>query len=299
MRLVAGAYPSYFDDPAANRDFLSALGSDDRFGALELPIRGTSDDLTWPEGAAESWGAVVTQIPGTTAAMEADEKFGLASSSVRGRANAVEFARHTFQRVQELKRAGHPVIAVELHSAPRHWCGARFLAESLSRIAKWDWGETALVVEHCDAARQGYPAQKGFLELVEEIDAVAEVSRGVQTRLGVSLNWARSAIETRSARAPYAHLFQARQAGLLTGLMFSSVSPEQTSFGPEWVDAHLAPAGVPGAPDSSLLTALGIGECLDALPESMIFLGFKVGLEGLNTPQERARAWSEMADLIH
>ena len=298
MRLVAGAYPSYFHDPAANRDFLSTLGSNDRFGALELPIHGTSDDLTWPDGAEESWDAVVTQIPGTMAAMQTDEKFGLASSSVRGRADAVEFARHTFHRAQELKQSGHRVIAVELHGAPRHWCGTRFLAESLSRIAKWDWGETALVIEHCDAARQGRLAQKGFLELVEEIDAVSEVKRSVQTRLGISLNWARSAIEARSARAPYAHLFQARQAGLLAGLMFSSVSPDQTAFGPEWVDAHLAPAGVSGAPDSSLLTAVGIGEYLDALPESMIFLGFKVGLDGLNTPQERARAWSEMADLV-
>lgn len=297
MRLVAGAYPSYFPDPSTNREFLALLGTNDRFGALELPLHGSDGDLAWPDGAPGHWGAVLTLIPGTMAQIAEDEKFGLASSSVRGRANAVEFARYALDQARRLHQDGHRVIAVELHSAPRHWCEPRFLAESLGRVAKWDWGETAVVVEHCDAPRQGREPQKGFLELVDEIDVLSEARRDAATRLGIGLNWARSAIETRSARAPYAHLFQVRQAGLLAGLMFSSVSGEPTSFGPAWTDAHLAPAGVPGAPDSSLLTATAIGECMAALPDGVAFVGFKVGLEGIGSPSGRAASWAAMAEL--
>lgn len=294
MPLVAGAYPCYFADADANREFLATLGRDQRFGSLELPIRGTDDDLAWPDGAPADWGTVITQIPGTMGRMATDSEFGLASTSERGRAEAIDFARHTFERAQALKDAGHPVIAVELHSAPRGGGSASALAESLAHIAWWGWGDTWLVIEHCDAPRPGSVPQKGFLELADEIEVVGSVRSSSQTRVGVTINWARSVIEARSVEAGYAHIIQAREAGVLAGVMFSSVSPEATSFGEPWIDAHLAPRGVPGAPESSLLTADIVRLCIDALPSDLAYLGFKVGLEGLDTPAERAAAWSSL-----
>ena len=298
MRLVAGAYPCYFPEPDATAEFLAALGADDRFGALELPIRGLDDPLTWPDGAPDDWAAVVTQIPGTMGMMARDPQVGLASTAIRGRTDAIEFARHTFERVNALKDAGHPVIAVELHSAPRGWCEPTALAESLSHIGKWAWGDTWLVLEHCDAPRPGIEPQKGFLELAEEIDVITRLRDTLDTRLGITINWARSVIETRSVHAGLAHVVQAREAGVLAGMMFSSVSPEETSFGHPWIDAHLAPVGVPGAPSSSLLTPELLDDCLDALPTDLLYLGAKVGLEHIDSPKRRAAAWSAVVDLV-
>lgn len=298
MRLVAGAHPSYFTDPGKNRRFLELLGADERFGALELPVHNPADPLSWPHGAPEDWAAVVTQLPATKTAMSADPTFGLASTSVRGRSDALDLTRYTFQRVKALQESGHPVIAVELHSAPLGGGSVKALKDSLTHISRWNWGATRLVVEHCDAPRASHEPHYGFLELAEEIDAVADASRDTATRIGISLNWSRSVIETRSVNAGYAHLWQAKQSGLLSGMMFSSVCPEETPFGPAWMDAHQPPLGLPGAPKSSLLTPQIVQQCLDALPPELGFLGFSCALEGINTPAERAEAWFYLADLV-
>lgn len=297
MRLTAGAYPCYFADPDLNREFLAALGRDERFGSLELPLRGLDDPLAWPDGAPAEWGAVITQIPGTMGQLGTNPDFGLSSTSAAGREAAIAFTRHTFERAQALSGAGHPVIAVELHSAPRGNGDVAALAESLIEIGSWGWGDTQLIIEHCDAPRPGIAPQKGFLELADEIAAVTTAREASPTRIGVAINWARSVIETRSTQAGYAHLIQAREAGVLNGLMFSSCSPEATSFGEAWIDAHLAPVGAPGAPTTSLLTDAIIRACLDAAPSDLHYLGFKVGLDGIESPADRAAAWSRLADL--
>lgn len=297
MPLVAGAYPCYFTEPSANQEFLSGLGMDQRFSALELPVRTLKDPVNWPAGAPGHWDGVLTLIPATMAALETNPDFGLASTSEQGRRAAVDFTRHVLRRAQTLKAQGHQVIAVELHSAPRQGSDPQAFAQSLSEIASWKWGETILAVEHCDARRPGVTPQKGFLELAEEIDVIRSLPKG-STRVGVTINWARSVIETRAAEAGQAHLVQTATAGVLVGLMFSSVSAQRTSFGPAWVDAHLAPAGSAGTPESSVLTSQIIKSCLEILPPDSGYLGFKVGVENLDTPDERVQVWRGLADLI-
>ncbi|PID98553.1 MAG: DUF4862 domain-containing protein [Actinomycetales bacterium] len=296
MALVAGLYPSYFDDPGQNREFLELVGNDNRYNALEIPINSKSEPVFWPDGAPEGWGAVVTQLPATMANIAENKNFGLASTDDSQRSAAMDLAQHTFTSVLTLKETGHPVIAVEIHSAPKGGSVAA-LQNSLDVIASWDWGETKLVIEHCDAPRSTHGTKKGFLELFEEIALVTEL-RESGLNIGITINWARSAIETRSAQAGISHLIQTRDAGVLTGMMFSSVSTAETSFGPPWSDAQLAPKNIPGAPPESLLTTELLSGCLRELPEEVSYLGAKVTLEGCTTPKERADAWSHIADML-
>lgn len=291
--LIAGAYPSYPSDPPDREEFLRLLGEDERFGGLELPVK-VGEPATWPSGAPEHWAAVLTNIGFTMQTLATTPEQGLASRDVEGRRAAIEQVRDLLDQTNELKASGHPVIAVELHSAPAGG-DPHALQDSLTRIASWDWGETVICLEHCDAPRPGHDPEKGFLELGDEISAVHKAAQRRPSRLGITINWARSVLEDRNVLTGLAHVAQAREAGVLAGLMFSSASPEQTSFGYPWIDAHLSLAGAPGSPESSVLTPRLLHDCLAAAGD-LDYLGWKVGLDGVSSPADRAAAWGELAN---
>jgi hypothetical protein len=224
--------------------------------------------------------------------------FGLASPDAAGRREALEFTAGVREFVLRLEDEGHVVEAVELHSAPYPNASAPRFRESLEEILGWEWGSTRLLVEHCDAPRAGRRPEKGFLTFPAEMDVLQALRADGVGQVGMVINWARSVIETRNPDTAAEHIAQARAAGVLAGVMFSGCSPVETEFGYPWIDAHLPPVGVDGAPASSLLTGGHMADCL-AAAGPVPLLGFKIGLpaEGL-TAGRRVDRLRQMCALV-
>jgi len=297
--LILGAYPIEPDDPGQRRRLFELLGASGLYGGLELPYYSTGG-IPWPEGAPRDWRAVVTAIPGTMNRMGTDPVFGLASEDAEGRARAIDFAAGIRDHVAAVAAAGPLPVAVELHSAPRAGGHLDALAESLTLLAAWDWSGARLVIEHCDAPRPSWTPEKGFLELDDEIAAVAAAIAATGSRFGITINWARSAIEGRSPETAVRHIESARTAGVLSGVMFSGCSPVATDFGYPWIDAHLPAREVEGAPNSSLLTAERIRESIVAAGP-VDYLGLKIGLRpaSLGVEAQVARLATMAKDITH
>ncbi|WP_045731126.1 DUF4862 family protein [Pseudarthrobacter chlorophenolicus] len=295
MSLIVGAYPA---QPAASQqEFYRGLATVPAVRGLELPY-GPHGGSPWPAGAPADWSAVVTSIPGTMQRLNASAAFGLASTDAGGRKEALEFVASLHAYVLSLKDDGRQVEAVELHSAPYPGANAAMFGASLSEILEWDWATTRVLVEHCDAPRPGGTPEKGFLAFADEVDVIRPLREQAAGQVGVVVNWARSVIETRNPDTAAEHIALAREAGVLAGVMFSGCSPDTTEFGYPWIDAHLPPVEVDGAPPSSLLNRAEIQRCLAAAGAAP-FIGFKVGLprEGL-TAQDRVDRLRQMCDLI-
>lgn len=296
MSLIVGAYPAVPEAPQ-QQQFYEGLGRVPSIRGLELPY-GESGGYPWPNGAPDSWSAVVTAIPGTMQRLNREKTFGLASTNTQGRLEALKFVSGLRDYVLRLTQEGHPVEAVELHSAPRRSSSASALEESFKEVLDWDWGGTRLLIEHCDAPRPGSKPEKGFLTFSEEVDVIRSLREQGWEQAGIVVNWARSVIETQNPDTAVEHLSQAGEAGALAGLMFSGCSPTATEFGYPWIDAHLPAVEVAGAPPGSLLNASEIQRCLRAAgPVSLT--GFKIGLplHGLS-PDERVARLQQMCELI-
>ena len=296
MSLIVGAYPAQ-PTGAAQRLFFDELARVRSIRGLELPYRAAGGEA-WPSGAAEAWTAVVTAIPGTMQRLGEEGRFGLASNDPDGRRSALHFVAGIRSYVASLVDAGHPVEAVELHSAPALNASATALAESLKEVLDWDWCGSAIVIEHCDKPRRGHDPEKGFLPFSAEVEVVESLRAQGLGNLGMLVNWGRSVIETGESRTAADHVRQAREAGVLMGLVFSGCSPAQTEFGYPWIDAHLPAVEVDGAPASSLLNAHEIARCLAAAGQIPI-TGFKIGvpLDAVSAV-ERAGRLQQMCDLI-
>lgn len=296
MSLIVGAYPAQSPGPL-QQQFFEQLAGISSIRGLELPYRASGGD-PWPAGAPGAWSAVVTAIPGTMQRVGLDPHFGLASTDSNGRRSAVDFVAGIKDYVAALLDTGHQVEAVELHSAPPHHASAAAFAESLEDILGWDWRGTKIVIEHCDAPRSGRAPEKGFLPFEEEVRVVRSLREQGRHDIGILVNWARSVIETGESRTAAEHIRYAREAGVLTGLMFSGCSPETTEFGYPWIDAHLPAVEVQGAPASSLLNAGEIARCLEEAGELPI-TGFKIGLpQDAGSPAERVARLRQMCNLI-
>lgn len=267
---LVGAYPAYpADDPAGSAALLAGLAGNRLIAGLELPFTGAEPPGP-PDGCDPAWVFAVTAISGTVARNATDADFGLASPDHAGRRRGLDFAAALRDYVESLS-ATHTgaVCAVEIQSAPSRRGSAAAFADSLAEIATWDWRGALVTVEHCDSAGAIGEPQKGYLSLADEIAAVKAASG---TDFGVTINWARSAIERRDASAPAEHLAQARASGVLAGLMFSGCADRETAFGAAWLDAHLPP-GMPG----TLLSEQEIRASWQAAGE-LRFAGVKMGV---------------------
>lgn len=275
MRYLVGAYPAYPPgDPPGQAELLTRLAANRLVAGLELPFTG-SEPPRLPDGADPGWAFAVTAIPGTVRRNREDPAFGLASPDPDGRRRALDFTAALRDYVQAVVEATRPggVAAVEIQSAPSRLGTAGALTDSLAEVARWDWHGAVLTVEHCDAADGVAEPQKGYLTIAEEIQAVRAAAAG--GALGITVNWARSAIERRDAAAPAEHLRLAREAGVLSGLMFSGCYDRDGDFGGAWLDAHLPP-GVPG----SLLSEREIRASWRAAG-GVAFAGLKMGIRPL------------------
>ena len=135
------------------------------------------------------------------------------------------------------------------------------------------------MIEHCDRFIPEQKPEKGFLSIEEEIRIAAEFE------VGVLINWGRSALEERSADAPYDHIIAAGKRGVLDGVVFSGAGPEETQYGYSWVDGHL-PAQVDEP--ASLMSNVEIKRCAQAAIEGGCnYLGAKMCVPTDATLQER------------
>lgn len=265
-------------DRAAEAALFEGLSRLDLEG-LELPYYGrlhAHDDAWLLDQLRPHWRFVLTLLPGTMDRLKDDKHFGLASADASGRRRALDFAENARRTVAHLRAyLGRPAVAaVALHSAPKpRGTGARAsleaFAESLSDLRGRDWGGAELLVEHCDAARPDRAPEKGFLRIEDEIAALG-LSTG-NARARVLVNWGRSAIETRSADGPTAHLRRAREASVLAGLFFSGATPSHPDYG-AWKDSH-APFSV-SCPESLLTPQAAKGALSEA--GEIDYLGLKI-----------------------
>ena len=297
MSLVVGTYPVDPTDPEDSRRFYAALDRSGLYGALELPAD-AGGARTVPAAVPPGWSLVVTAIPGTMRQMAADPTFGLASTDEEGRRRALDFAGVLREDVARLTREGRRTLAVQLHSAPRGLGSGAALQRSLTELAAWDWSGAHLTVEHCDALLPDHAPEKGFLPLESEIEAVLRTAEATGVDVGITVNWARSVIETRRPQEAERHVRRAAEDGVLAGVMFSSCAPVATEFGYPWIDAHLPSREVAGAPPASLLTATHVRDCL-AASGSPLYAGLKVDVRprGL-APEELAARITTLARII-
>jgi hypothetical protein len=305
--LVVGAYaasPAHRRwDTAAEEEFFEQLAQIPDVGAFELPWLGSihpHDDAWLHRHFPTALGAVVTDIPYTMGRIAGDPGYGLASVDEGGRERAVADVGRVRDGVRGLDDAqGRRVVGVvELHSAPRGVRGASdALAKSLTEIAGWDWDGADLVIEHCDAWREGQIPEKGFLSLDEELDAIERSGAD----LGVSLNWGRSVIEGRTPATAVAHARASAERGLLRGFMASGAAATPTDFGPAWIDAHLPFAPEPGLAHTtpgSLMTTSDVRDVLRAAGP-LAWAGVKVGCAREDAPvAERVALVQEAVEVM-
>ncbi len=295
MKLFSSAYNVWPADDEGRRAFMEGLMERDWLGGLEL---GYADSLDWPVGTPDDLPAIVSGVPGTTGHNATDPEFGLASPDEEGRQRALEWARGEAAAVARLVAEGHPIKAVQIHSAPTGKAIATIFADSLLELAGWDWGGVQLWVEHCDAHVEGQEPNKGYLSLADELAILDRVSaEAPQVSWGMVINWARSAIEGRSADTALDHIKAAAAAGWLRHVGFSSCSGEATPFGGPWADQHLPLAGTSVAPAGSLLGAAEVAQAMAAAGD--VTYGLKIALRPKDqSADEKLAGLDENATLV-
>ncbi|HEY3545013.1 MAG TPA: DUF4862 family protein [Propionicimonas sp.] len=285
---LLGAYAMAPPGGADGEAFYAGLG-ELPIGGLELPVGGVEppvggvdlrvggfergpgvDDARLQRHVRPAWELMTTGIPTVMARLGVDRSFGLSSTDADARARAVAdvaVVRDLALRLAD-RHGRRRVVSIQVHTAPGPGRGSLdALARSLEEILRWDLAGAEVVVEHCDALVVGQPAAKGFWRLEDEVATLRQVVGADDPRVGLSINWGRSAIEGRSARTPVDHIRVAREAGLLRTLVLSGVANADTAWGPAWADAHLPPRGeAPALAASavSLLDAPAVAEAVRA-----------------------------------
>lgn len=279
--IFAGAYALTatlvaFDESMA-ADFYEKLRALPSIGGLELPLHAVEKmDDPWRhlDFLPRDLDYILTPLPYVMQSLEKQPTFGLASPDEAGRREALRLADLVHERKQRLEdHCGRASVrAVEWHSAPQRLSNADALRRSLDSITRQNWGSTELWLEHCDAMIPGQIPAKGFLDLQSELKILREF------RMGLNINWGRSALEARHPQGALTHIQEAVAAGVLRGLFFSSVTVEDPVYG-TWQDNH-APMQISGdrswMPHSSLLTPAALVAALQAAQPAQALIGVKI-----------------------
>jgi len=293
MKYIIGAYaaaPSLgVDDKSVEYEFYENLiESISEIRGLEIPFWGEeihrfgSDfllDIIQP-----SWENVLSCIPGTMSNLAKNPKFGLASDDENGRAEAIAMHKKANQVLHKMNECygRQSVIAVQIATAPSTpveyvSSSADSLLKSMEEILSWDWEGAKIVIEHCDAAVDNTPFEKGFLTIEDEIKTLIELQS--MHNVGITINWARSAIEGRNTSKPLEHIELALKNNILSGLMFSGVSDNDIQYG-SWKDTHMPFSkneNVQFFEENSLLTQEEISNTLSIVDlDSVDYLGVKL-----------------------
>lgn len=300
MKLTVGAYaasPALQNwNESLEREFLTGLWKMGFVGGLEIPFFGSLhrfDEKAFFSMLKPEWNNVLTLIPGVMENLKTNPHEGLASLDNGGREKAVQFVRQAFEVAQK-----NQIRAVEIHSAPTLGVpgvqsSREALIESLQEISRWNWGNTKILIEHCDAFIQGRVPAKGFLSLEDEIEAIKTVDPESK-QFQILINWGRSAIEGHDPDQPREHIENCVKFDCLGGLIFSGVAENDPLYG-DWADSH-APF------NRTLMTQTRVHECIVAatrghrdLPD---VFGFKIqALPKTLSVSERLDFVANMADL--
>ncbi len=294
MKYIIGAYATAPSTVTWDKDlesqYYQQLKASDNIQGLEHPFVGKLhpfDDDWFLANIDNNWQFIFTSIPGVMANLANDPHFGIASTDEDGRQAALEFYQQARQAILKLNQhiGRQSVSYIKIHTAPKISTqissSTLALKTSLKTMQSWDWYGAKLIIEHCDAHIPEQPAEKGFLNLADEIASVLSVNNELNSDIGISINWGRSAIETRSAKGPIEHIKMASQSKLLKGIIFSGASGEDTPYG-QWRDSHMPPAkafNIPHFANGSLLTIEQIERSLQQCNcDELAFIGAKISL---------------------
>jgi hypothetical protein len=288
-------------DSVLESRYYQQLKALDAVKGLEHPFLGNLhpyDDDWFIANIDRKWRFVFTCIPGIMSAIGNNPKFGLASNDNPGRQEALVFMAKARTAIAKLNAAyGYSVVdAIQVQTSPSRAVASsspEALKLSLETMLQWDWQGARIVIEHCDAFIVGQKPSKGFLTLSEEIAVLEAINSQRASSLGIVINWGRSAIEARNSQGAIDHIIQAKENGLLIGLMFSGACDQTTTTGPwqeeAWKDSHRPPAlstTTLGA-IASLMTAEKMHACMLAADyKNLPILGIKIGIRPIDAPLE-------------
>lgn len=294
MKYIIGAYAiapsSVAWDKEQETKFYQQLKALKNIQGLEHPFVGqlhTHDDNWFLENIDPNWQFVFTSIPGVMANLNKNPHFGIASTNEEGRLAAISFYQQALQAITKLNNHlnKQAVSHIKIHTAPTITADSHSsieaLKSSLAILQSWDWQGAKLIIEHCDAYIKGKTPQKGFMLLADEIKAIKEINAEHGCAIGLSINWGRSAIETRSTEGPLQHIKQAYLSGLLKGVIFSGASDLESPYG-QWKDSHMPheqTLNVSSYAKGSLLTVnemkRSLGQCS---VDQLDFIGGKIAI---------------------
>lgn len=263
--LYVSAYITAPTEPAAEDAFFYAVAGLD-LGGLEYALQPEGHrtlDPDWIDAHVPAdRDLLLTLVPAMTVRRAEAPRYGLASGDAEHRALALaDVARaRDLARTLANRHGRRRVAGIEVHTSPGPLLGTPdAFAQSLEQVLGWDLAGAELLVEHCDAHVPGQTPAKGFLGLDEEL-AVVQAFGLAPDRLGMVVNWGRSAIEGRSAATPVAHTRTVADAGLLRLLVLSGATDVETAWGPAWGDMHIPPHGDDPALRASSDSLLGPAE---------------------------------------
>ncbi len=310
MSYFIGAYASSPSsdkwNPELETEFYSEIKKLANVKGLEHPFLGSLhpyDDQWFLENIDSTWNYVFTCIPGTMNELSKNPHFGLASSNKSGRKAALAFLENARLAIKKLNShlGRNAVTAIQIHSAPnqRHSESSKeHFHSSLATLLDWDWYGAKVLVEHCDTLTQNHTPTKGFLTVEEEIEAINQANTNAKNTAGIMINWGRSVIEAHHIDGAIEHITQVKASGLLSGIMFSGVSDQDTEFG-AWQDTHMPPSPFTdtsiGEP-SSLMTSKEMHRCLniaDARGTTELLLGAKLGIRPHSASIEKRIAYNK------
>ncbi len=253
LKICLGAYaasPSFPTwDISLESKFFSMLRKRDWVGGIEFPCFAYQDpfDMDWfLSQTLPQWDISITTLPLTMNNLSNMPDYGLASSVEDSRQRAVNDMHAVCKIVQRLKKklGNTSVVSVQIVSAPTRFGNALSFYVSLKEILTWPWGDTKILVEHCDAFKPQKKFIKGFLSLPEEIQAIQSIKNLTGSQIGILLNWGRSVVEGETIQTILDHIRMARDYGLLRGFIFSGTTAKHDSPYGYFGDRH-APLSTP------------------------------------------------------
>ncbi len=262
-------------------DYFKGLAALPHIIGIEHPILRPVEKypLAWlKQNVPSHWSLIITTIPAWMSMGNVDPHLGLAAANEVSRLAAVEFMREVAAYVVTLNNLfGRSLVkAVHFQSFPKNGpveirANKAALINSLQAIKQFDWQGAALNLEHCDAFIENQRAEKGLLTLSDEIEAIAQVGG-----FGMALNWARSAIETRSTHGPVAHLKLAKQHNVLKGFFFSGCTDDQSSEYGYWKDSHMPLKSKHDKRFEASLLDASLAKQIFSLLDNDVYCGIKV-----------------------
>ena len=292
MKFIIGAYASAPSNIKCSLDqetlfYEKLIDKNHHIGGLEIPFFGNDINVFGTDlilrFIKKNWLNVLTCIPASFFSVQKDPEFGLASKNESSRMEAIKTHKKANKKLHYIsdKLGYNPFYSIHIASAPStpvKGVKSSYIQfyRSLEEICSWQWLGSRIKVEHCDhSITSGF--KKGFLSLDNEIKAIQKLNKSFN--VGISLNWARSAIEGRGQNKVLEHIEIAKHNKLLHGFIFSGTSLRDKLYG-SWNDNHMPFSkifNVQYYEENSLLNYDNVKSTLQALSDTNLkYLGIKL-----------------------